>query len=125
MRQQIDPVGRRRGIGRAARSGDERRQPIHADRHLTGGASLRQPRRPRDDRRDAQATLEQLRLPAGERPRVGEALAAVVAREDDDRVRRQAVRVKRLEDAADLRVHCLDHALIGLLRPAVVVGQTG
>ena len=35
----------------------------------------------------------------------------------------EAVVVERLQHAADLRVHGLDHAAIGLLRAAVVVGE--
>jgi hypothetical protein len=52
---------------------------------------------------------------ASERPGVGETLAAVVAGKYDDCILGQAVGVESLEHAADLRVHRLDHALIGLL----------
>ena len=87
------------------------------------GSVSRQASGPGHDRRNSQTTLEQLCLPAGERPGVGESLAAVVAGEDDDRVVREAMHPERLDHAADLHVHCLDHPLIGLLRPAVIVPQ--
>jgi hypothetical protein len=48
----------------------------------------------------------------------------VVAGKDDDRVPGQAVHIERLEDAADLQIHALDHSLVGLLRAAVVIHQT-
>jgi hypothetical protein len=54
---------------------------------------------------------------------VGEALAAVVAGEDDDRVVEQPPGAERPHDATDLLVHRLDHPLVGPLRPAVQIEQ--
>ena len=78
---------------------------------------------PRDHHGDPQSAFQQFGLLAGERPSVSETLTAVVAGEDDDRIFGQAVGIERIEHAADLRVHRLDHALIGLLRAAVEVAQ--
>jgi hypothetical protein len=42
---------------------------------------------------------------------------------DDDRVLCQIVCVQRLQHTPDLQIHLLDHAPIGLLRPAVEIKQ--
>ena len=77
----------------------------------------------RDDGGNPQAAFEQLGLPAGERPGVGEALAAVVAGEDDDGVVGEAVR----SSASSTRPTCRSIASImrcvGLLRAAVEVAR--
>jgi len=58
-------------------------------------------------------------FPPGERPRVGIALTAIVAGKNDDRMLGHTVRIERLQHAADLEIHLLDHALIGALGTAV------
>ena len=78
---------------------------------------------PRNHGRYPQATLEQFGLPACKRPRVGEAFSAIIAGEDDNCVFCQTIYIQGLEDAADLQIHVLNHALIGLDRPAVDVEQ--
>ena len=59
--------------------------------------------------------------PGQRRPGVGEALAAVVAREDDDRVAGEAQPLQRAEHAPDLLIHPLDHRGIGRLGTAVEI----
>ena len=78
---------------------------------------------PTDHRGDAQSAFQKLRFPAGERPGIGVTLAAIVAGKDDDRVLRHAGRVERLQYAADLQIHLLDHALIGPLGTAIPMRQ--
>ena len=58
---------------------------------------------------------------AGERPGIGEALAAVVAGENDDSVVCDARDFQRLQDPAHLQIHFSDHPGIRLHRAAVVV----
>jgi hypothetical protein len=111
------------GIGPRAGCGKKRWQPIHADRHLIGGLAHGNARRPRNDGRNAQTAFKQLCLPACKRPGIGEALAAVVAAEDNDGVVGDAVGVKRFKHAANLEIEVLDHALIGPLRPAIKIDE--
>ena len=122
-RQQVHTVGRIVRIRCGARCGQQGRQPVHLIATWSLVRPGGNPGGPRRSRRDPQSAFQQFGLLAGERPSVGETLAAVVAGEDDDGVFGQAVGVERLEHAADLRVHRLDHALIGLLRAAVEVAQ--
>ena len=103
--------------GRREEGGD----PVHRDRELRGNAARRDHRRPRGKQRHANAALEQVHLLADERPGVGEALAAVVAGEHDQRVLRGAGRLQRVEDPADAFVHVMNHRAIGLDRAAVQV----
>ena len=95
-RQEADAVERIVGVRRHARRLEEGRHPVHRDRELRGGAARRHARRPAHDVGHADAALEQVHLLADERPGVGEALAAVVAGEDHERVVRRAGRVERV-----------------------------
>ena len=72
---------------------------------------------------NAYSALQQLVLAAAEGPGVCEALASVVAGEDDDRVARDPAILERPLHAPDLVVHRGDHAAVGLLRAAVPVDQ--
>ena len=84
--QQILAVRRKGRVGRARR----RRRAGSAGNPSSSSPGSRscRPRsaRPADDQGHADAAFEQLALHPGERPHVGEALAAIVAGEDDDRV---------------------------------------
>src|SRR5215831_21290826 len=79
---------------------------------------------PAEHRRDAQPAFQQLRFPPGERPCVSIAFTTIVAGKNDDRVLGYPVRIERLQHAADLEIHLLDHALIGALGAAVDMEQT-
>src|ERR1700738_5232962 len=60
-------------------------------------------------------------LHAGERPSLGEPLAAVVAGEDNNGSVCETSRVERLEHSADIHVEALHHGAVGLLGTAVTV----
>ncbi len=113
-------VGRvRRGAGR----GREGRQPIHRNHDLAAGRARRHAARPAEQCRDAQAAFEQVRLLAREGPGIGETLAAIVAREDHDRVPGHAGTVERIEHAADLLVQAGHDSRIGFLVAAVEIAE--
>src|SRR5882724_4710606 len=98
--------------------------PVHADRDLLAGPPARDASWPGDDCRNPQPTFQQLCLLARERPGVSETLSAVVAGENNDRVLGQAMRLQRLKNSANLRIHGFDHSLVGLLRSAVEIVET-
>src|SRR5882724_5907849 len=98
--------------------------PVHADRDLLAGPPARDASWPCNDCRNPQPTFQQLCLLARERPGVSETLSAVVAGEDDDRVLGQAMRLQRLKNSANLRIHGFDHSLVGLLCSAVEIVET-
>ena len=80
-------------------------------------------RRPACNPGHANAAFGEVHLAADERPVVAEALAAVVAREDDERVVGDLRRGERLEDPADPFVHVADHAAVGVDVAAVQMEQ--
>ena len=79
--------------------------------------------RPVRDPGHADAAFGQVHLAADQRPVVGEALAAVVAGEDHQRVVRQAAASQRVQHPADAFVHVVDHAAVGVDVAAVQVEQ--
>ena len=83
---QRDPVARIVGMGRGARGLEEGRHPVHGDGELLGDRPGGRARRPAHHVGHADAAFHQVHLAADQRPVVGEALAAIVAGEDDDRV---------------------------------------
>src|SRR5215471_21049820 len=70
-----------------------------------------------------QPAFKKLGFSASERPSVGETFAAIVARENDDRVLRRARRVERPQHTANLQIHLLNHFLVGTLTAAVIMEQ--
>jgi hypothetical protein len=70
-------------VRRGAAGSQQRRHPVHRGHDLFGDRSRRDPTGPAQDRRNAKAAFKQFALHAGERPSIGEPLAAVVAGEDD------------------------------------------
>src|SRR5215510_11671224 len=76
---------------------------------------------PTSDRRDAKAAFEQLLLHTRERPIVGEALAAVIAGEDDYCIAGQTARVERLQHSANVGIQALHHRCVGPLRATVAM----
>ena len=81
--------------------------------------------RPARDARHADAAFGQVHLAADERPVVAEALAAVVAREDDQRVVAQTAGVQRIEHAADALVEFADHLVVDVDGSAIEVPERG
>ncbi|MCY1545244.1 hypothetical protein D9M68_811750 [compost metagenome] len=90
---------------------------------LLAHAAGRDRRGPVGDPGHADAAFGQVHLAAHQRPVVGEALAAVVAGEDDQRVVFQSVLAQRGHQLADAFVHVVDHAAVGLHVAAVQVEQ--
>lgn len=78
---------------------------------------------PAQHRGHADAALLERALVAGQRPVVGEPLAAVVAGEEDQGVLLLARPLQRLQDLADRAVQVLDHLRVLLDRAAVGVPQ--
>lgn len=103
--------------------GEESGQPIHRDRDLLGGGAGADVAKPANNGGYANAAFEQFGFTAGEGPVVGEAFAAVVARDDDNGVARKFFVVKNLEQAADSPVHHLDHSSIGSVCTAFPIGE--
>jgi hypothetical protein len=66
--------------------------------------------RPADEGGYPQAALEQIGLPAAERPDIGKPLAAVVAGEHDDGVARHAGRFESLQNPTHLPIHLGNHS---------------
>ena len=78
---------------------------------------------PRNDGRNPQTAFKQLCLPACKWPGIGEALASIVARENNDCVVDDAASVKRIDHSPNLEIEVLDHALKGPLRTAVKIDE--
>ena len=76
-------------------------------------------RGPTDEPRNAESAFEEFGLDAGERPRVGEALTAIVAGENDDGIVGEAGIVERLQNASNLKIHRLHHPRIGAHRATI------
>ena len=123
--QQVHAVGQIGGVGRGAGGRQQGRHEVHGDRDLLAGYAGGNARGPTNQRRNAQSPFQQFGLAAGERPRIREALAAVVAGKDDDGVLDEPMRVERRQHAADLAVHRRDHAGVDFLGTAVEVAQVG
>ena len=117
--QQADAIQRIVGICRYAGSGQEGGRPVHGQAGRVADGAGRHARRPACKQRHADAAFEQVHLLAHERPGIGEALTAVVAGEDDERVLAQAFFLQRIQQPADAFVHVMDHALIGVDGAAV------
>ena len=90
---------------------------------LVADAAGRDAGRPMRDPRHANAAFGQVHLAAHQRPVVAEALAAVVAGEDDQRVVQLPGFLQRIDDPANAFVHVVDHALVGVDVAAVQVKQ--
>ena len=91
---------------------EERREPVAAVGELVADLTGGQMPRPADDRRHAEAALEQAELRPAVRPGAAAAVVGpllgrvpVVRLEDDDRLVRQARRLDRPEQPADPLVH--------------------
>jgi len=82
-----------------ARGIEERCHPVHGDDDLVGDAARRHLRGPAHDVGHTDAAFQQIHLLADQWPGVGEALAAVVTGEHDQRVAVRLRRLQRLEDA--------------------------
>jgi hypothetical protein len=119
--RQRNAVARIVGMGRGAGGLQEGRHPVHGDGQLLGHRSGGRARRPAHHVGHADAALHQVHLAADQRPVVGEALAAIVAGEDDDGVARDAAVIERAEHPADALVHVVDHAPVGVDVAAVEV----
>ena len=120
--KQADSVERVVGIGLPTSGFEEGGDPVHRNTNLVRGVDS-DVARPAGDGWDAEAAFEQLHLGAGEGPYVGESLAAVVAGEDHDRVVGEPILVEGFEDTAYLLIHRDNHAGVGGLVAAVVVGE--
>ena len=105
----------RRNAGRFEKG----RHPVHRHRMLARDAARLDACRPACDVRHPDAPFEEIHLLADERPVIREALAAVVAREDDQRVALGADRRERLEYPADAFVHLPDHRQVRGKRAAI------
>ena len=92
-----------------SRCREHRRGPVHRNRRLFGHPPGPDDARPADDRRHPRTAFDQIHLPARERPVERVPLAAVVAREDHERLAIEIRPLERLEHAADARVHALHH----------------
>jgi len=103
----------------------ERGHPVHRDRMLRRDRAGRHDPRPPDNVGHPDAAFGQVHLAADQRPVVGEALAPVVAGEDDERVLAQPAGVERVEDPSDSFVHLPDHLLVDRHRAALLVTDVG
>src|SRR5687768_8892947 len=108
--QKIEPVGFIGGWNRRAGGGENRRRQIHGDRHLLGSSVRRQVARPPEYQGDTNSAFPERTLPIAERRIAREPLAAVVIREDDQRVPGETPPFERGENLPDALVRSLEHA---------------
>ena len=121
-RQEVDPLVARRHVNSCGR--EDRCAPVERDRGLIRHAAGANAAGPLDDRRHADAAFPDRPLPVEQRPAVRQPLAAVVVREDDDRVVGQPESRDGLQNPADAAVHGFEHRrVVGSRRRILGVGR--
>jgi hypothetical protein len=122
-RQQILAV-RRISLVRLGAGGTQQcRHPVHGDSYLLRHRARRHSARPAHDGWYAKAAFEKLPLHPAEWPYLGEALAAIVAGKDHDRVPGETANVQSLQNPAYVSVQALHHGDVGFLRAAVTMHE--
>src|SRR6266545_2362483 len=117
-RQQITTIEWIAGVSFSIPRSKHRGCPVHRDRCLLRYHTNRNHTRPTDDGRHSNAAFPQRKLLPSKRPVVGKALAAVVTRENHQRVASHTCLIQRSQNFSNTIIQTLHHCSVSFQRTA-------